>query len=245
MIFLGIDIGGTGIKGAPVCVETGELKSDRIRVRTPQPATPDQVIDAAAGIVAHFDLKGPVGFGFPAVIKNGEVLTAANIDSSWIGINAITLIEKATNRSIVLLNDADAAGIAEMKFGAGKNRSGVVITVTLGTGIGTSIFVNGKLLPNTEFGHIEMMGFIAEKYAAGGVRKKKGLTWIEWGSRVNQYLCKLHELIRPDLIILGGGVSNNYKKFSPCFTVDTEVTQARLKNKAGIIGAAIAAEAAF
>ena len=132
-----------------------------------------------------------------------------------------------------------------MKFGAGKNRSGVVITVTLGTGIGTSIFVNGKLLPNTEFGHIEMMGFIAEKYAAGGVRKKKGLTWIEWGSRVNQYLCKLHELIRPDLIILGGGVSNNYKKFSPCFTVDTEVTQARLKNKAGIIGAAIAAEAAF
>jgi len=240
--FLGIDIGGTGIKGAPVCLETGKLETDRFRLATPRPATPKDVIKTAAEIVRHFDLPGPVGFGFPAVIKNGTVRTAANIDPSWIGVNAAERMAKATGRPVVFVNDADAAGIAEMRYGAGKGRDGVVVIATLGTGIGTSLFVDGALVPSTEFGHLEMKGRVAEKYAAESVRKEKGLSWQEWGERVNEYLCKLHELIRPDLIIVGGGASNKYGKFSPCFTVDTEVVPARLRNQAGIIGAALAAQ---
>lgn len=242
MSFLGIDIGGTGIKGAAVCLETGKLETDRFRLATPRPATPKDVIKTAAEIVRHFDLPGPVGFGFPAVIKNGTVRTAANIDPSWIGVNAAERMAKATGRPVVFVNDADAAGIAEMRYGAGKGRDGVVVIATLGTGIGTSLFVDGALVPSTEFGHLEMKGRVAEKYAAESVRKEKGLSWQEWGERVNEYLCKLHELIRPDLIIVGGGASNKYEKFSPCFTVDTEVVPARLRNQAGIIGAALAAQ---
>ncbi len=242
MSFLGIDIGGTGIKGAPVCLETGKLETERFRIPTPKPATPENVSNAAAEIVRHFDLQGPVGFGFPAVIKNGTVRTAANIDSSWIGVNAAELMERATKRPVVFLNDADAAGIAEMRFGAGRDRDGVVVIATLGTGIGTSLFVDGRLVPSTEFGHLEMKGHVAEKYAAESVRKAKGLSWLEWGGRVNEYLCKLDELIRPGLIIVGGGASNKYEKFSPCFTVDTEVVPAQLRNQAGIIGAALAAQ---
>ena len=242
MSFLGIDIGGTGIKGAPVCLETGKLETERFRIPTPKPATPEKVIGTAAEIVRHFDLQGPVGFGFPAVIKNGTVRTAANIDSSWIGVNAAELMERATNRTVVFLNDADAAGIAEMRFGAGRDRDGVVVIATLGTGIGTSLFIDGALVPGTEFGHLEMKGRVAEKYAAESVRKAKGLNWLEWGGRVNEYLCKLDELVRPDLIIVGGGASNRYEKFSPCFTVETEVVPAQLRNQAGIIGAALAAQ---
>lgn len=242
MSFLGIDIGGTGIKGAPVCPETGKLETERLRIPTPKPATPANIITAAASIVQHFDVMGPVGFGFPAVIKNGKVRTAANIDTSWIGLNAAELMERATNRPVVFLNDADAAGIAEMRFGAGRGRDGVVVIITLGTGIGTSLFVNGTLVPSTEFGHIEIKGRIAEKYAAESVRKAKNLNWIEWGGRVDEYLCKLDELIRPDLIIVGGGASNKYDNFSPCFTLETEVVPAQLRNKAGIIGAALAAK---
>ncbi len=242
MSFLGIDIGGTGIKGAPVCLETGKLETERFRIPTPKPATPEKVIGTAAEIVRHFDLQGPVGFGFPAVIKNGTVRTAANIDSSWIGVNAAELMERATNRPVVFLNDADAAGIAEMRFGAGRDRDGVVVIATLGTGIGTSLFIDGALVPGTEFGHLEMNGRVAEKYAAESVRKAKGLSWLEWGGRVNEYLCKLDELVRPDLIIVGGGASNRYEKFSPCFTVETEVVPAQLRNQAGIIGAALAAQ---
>lgn len=245
MSFLGIDIGGTGIKGAPVCLETGKLETERFRVATPRPATPKKVIEAAAQIVRHFDLPGPVGFGFPAVIKKGTVRTAANIDPSWIGVNAVERMAKATDRPVVFVNDADAAGIAEMRYGAGRDRDGVVVIATLGTGIGTSLFVDGALVPSTEFGHIEMKGRVAEKYAAESVRKAKGLRWLEWGERVNEYLCKLDELIRPDLIIVGGGASNKYEKFSPCLTVDTEVVPARLRNRAGIIGAALAAQAAY
>ena len=242
MSFLGIDIGGTGIKGAPVCLETGKLETERFRIPTPKPATPENVSNAAAEIVRHFDLQGPVGFGFPAVIKNGTVRTAANIDSSWIGVNAAELMERATKRPVVFLNDADAAGIAEMRFGAGRDRDGVVVIATLGTGIGTSLFVDGALVPGTEFGHLEMKGRVGEKYAAESVRKAKGLSWMEWGGRVNEYLCKLDELIRPDLIIVGGGASNKYDKYSSCFNVDTEVVPAQLRNQAGIIGAALAAQ---
>lgn len=241
MSFLGIDIGGSGIKGAPVCLETGKLETERLRIPTPQPATPTKIIEASAEIVRHFDVLGPVGFGFPAVIKDGTVRTAANIHTSWIGLNAAELMERTTNRPVVFLNDADAAGLAEMRFGAGRGRDGVVVIATLGTGIGTSLFVNGMLVPSTEFGHIEMKGHVAEKYAAESVRKTKELSWMEWGDRVNEYLCKLDELIRPDLIIVGGGASNKYEKFSPYFTLETEVVPAQLRNKAGIIGAALAA----
>ena len=244
MSFLGIDIGGTGIKGAPVCLETGKLETERFRIATPQPATPRKVIETAAEIVRHFDLGGPVGFGFPAVIKNGMVRTAANIDPSWIGVNAVERMTKATDRPVVFVNDADAAGIAEMRYGAGRGRGGVVVIATLGTGIGTSLFVDGALVPSTEFGHLEMHGRVAEKYAAESVRKAKGLSWTEWGGRVNEYLCKLDELIRPDVIIVGGGASNKYEKFSPCFNVETEVVPAQLRNQAGIIGAALAAQTA-
>jgi len=242
--FLGIDIGGTGIKGAPVCLETGKLETERFRIATPKPATPRKVIETAAEVVRHFDLGGPVGFGFPAVIKNGMVRTAANIDPSWIGVNAVESMTKATDRPVVFLNDADAAGIAEMRYGAGRGRGGVVVIATLGTGIGTSLFVDGALVPSTEFGHLEMHGRVAEKYAAESVRKAKELSWTEWGGRVNEYLCKLDELIRPDLIIVGGGASNKYEKFSPCFNVETEVVPAQLRNQAGIIGAALAAQTA-
>ncbi|MCY4546483.1 MAG: ROK family protein [Gemmatimonadetes bacterium] len=244
MRLLGIDIGGSGIKGAPVCLESGKLETERFRIATPKPATPDKVIKTAAEIVRHFDLEGPVGFGFPAVIKNGTVMTAANIDSSWIGVNAAERMAEATGRPVVLVNDADAAGMAEMRYGSGRGRDGVVVIATLGTGIGTSLFVDGKLVPSTEFGHIEMKGHVAEKYAADSVRKEKRLGWRAWGRRVNDYLCKLNELIRPDLIIVGGGASNKYEKFFPCFTVDTEVVPARLRNQAGIIGAALAAQTA-
>ncbi len=244
MSFLGIDIGGTGIKGAPVCLETGKLETERFRIATPKPATPRKVIETAAEVVRHFDLGGPVGFGFPAVIKNGMVRTAANIDPSWIGVNAVESMTKATDRPVVFLNDADAAGIAEMRYGAGRGRGGVVVIATLGTGIGTSLFVDGALVPSTEFGHLEMHGRVAEKYAAESVRKAKELSWTEWGGRVNEYLCKLDELIRPDLIIVGGGASNKYEKFSPCFNVETEVVPAQLRNQAGIIGAALAAQTA-
>ena len=242
MSFLGIDIGGTGIKGAPVCLETGKLETERFRIATPRPATPGKVIGTAAEIVRHFGLEGPVGFGFPAVIKHGTVRTAANIDPSWIGVNAAERMAKETDRPVVFLNDADAAGIAEMRYGAGRGRDGVVVIATLGTGIGTSLFVDGKLVPSTEFGHLELKGRVAEKYAAGSVRKAKRLSWQEWGDRVNEYLRKLDELIRPDLIIVGGGASNKYEKFSSRFTVDTEVVPARLRNQAGIIGAALAAQ---
>ncbi len=242
MSFLGIDIGGSGIKGAPVCLETGKLETKRFRIATPQPATPKEVIETAAKIVRHFDLPGPVGFGFPAVIKHGTVHTAANIDPSWIGVNAAKRMTKTIGRPVAFLNDADAAGIAEMRYGAGRGRTGVVLIATLGTGIGTSLFLDGVLVPSTEFGHIEMKGRVAEKYAAERIRKAEKLSWLAWGERVNEYLCKVHELLRPDLIVVGGGASNQYEKFSPCFTVDTEVVPAKMRNKAGIIGAALAAQ---
>lgn len=239
MEVLGIDIGGTGIKGAPVNIVTGEIVGERERIPTPQPATPDAVIDTVVQLVDHFKWSGPIGCGFPAVIKDGAVHTAANIDPSWIGVNARDMLEKATGQSAAFMNDADAAGLAEMRFGAGKDQSGLVLIVTLGTGIGTALFIDGKLVPNTEMGHLEIRGKDSEKRASERARIKKKQTWKQWARRVNEYLCAMETLLWPDLIIIGGGVSKKHDRFFPYFTVKTRVVPAQLLNEAGIVGAAL------
>lgn len=242
MEILGIDVGGTGIKGAPVDTATGALAGERLRILTPQPATPEAVIDTMAQIVKHFKWTGPVGCGFPAVIKDGSVHTAANIDPSWIGVNIRDMMAQATGQNGVFLNDADAAGMAEMRFGAGKDREGLVLILTLGTGIGTSLFINGQLVPNTELGHIEIRGKDAEKRASERVRIQKKLNWKKWARRVDEYLCRMEALLWPDLIIIGGGASKKHDRFFPYFKVKAETVPAQLLNEAGIIGAALAAE---
>lgn len=241
MEILGIDIGGSGIKGAIVDIKKGEFISDRHRIPTPQPATPDDVSDVVAEIVDHFDYEGPMGICFPAVVKGGVTLSAANVDNDWIGIDAEGLFEEKTGNPLVVMNDADAAGIAEFTFGAGQEYDGTVILLTLGTGIGSAIFVNGTLVPNTEFGHMELKGMDAEDYAADRVRKDEDLSWKKWTKRVSKFLDKMDVLFSPDLYIIGGGVSKKHKKFFPALKTKTPVVPAKLRNQAGIIGAALAA----
>jgi polyphosphate glucokinase len=239
---LGIDIGGTGIKGAPVDVERGVLTADRFRLLTPQPATPAAVAGTVAEVVKHHDaVAGRVGGTFPAVIRHGTALTAANVDKTWIGTDVRTTLERATSRPFTVLNDADAAGLAEMRFGAGKHRPGVVVIVTLGTGIGTAVFVDGALVPNTELGHIEIGGRDAEKRASDHAREVDEISWKKWGKRVNTYLQKLEALLNPELFIVGGGVSKKPEKFFGFIDVRAELVPAELRNEAGIVGAAVAA----
>ena len=209
---------------------------------TPQPATPRAVADAVARIVERFEWTGPVGCALPAVVKDGRVRTAANISRGWLGTDACELLRKACGRPVSAINDADAAGYAEMTFGAGRGRTGVVIMVTLGTGIGTALFVNGHLVPNTELGHLVLRGRDAETWAAGSVREKNDLGWKKWSRRVDAYLHLLHAYFWPDLINVGGGVSRKWRKFLPRLTLTTPVVPARLRNDAGIIGAALAFE---
>lgn len=242
MRILGLDIGGTGIKGAIVDTNTGELVADRFRLLTPSPATPDAVVATTAKVVKHFDWKGPAGCGFPAAIRSGVACTAANISKKWIGVNVAEALSDATGCAVTVLNDADAAGMAEMRFGAGRDRAGTVLILTLGTGIGTAIFVNGQLVPNMELGHIEIDGRDAELLAAEIVRKREGLSWKKWGKQVDRYLQTIEKLIWPDLIIIGGGASKKHDKFFPHFAVHTEVVPAGMLNEAGIVGAALAAE---
>jgi polyphosphate glucokinase len=242
MKILGIDIGGSGIKGAPVDTKTGELLGERFRLPTPEPATPKKVAQTVMKLVQHFDWTDAVGYGFPAAIQHGIVRTASNIDKSWIGTNIVELFTKSTSRLTQVINDADAAGLAEMKFGAGKDQSGVVLMITVGTGLGTAIFSDGKLLPNTEFGHVILHNKIAEHYASDASRKDKELSWKKWGKRFDKYLNRLEDLLWPDLIIIGGGASKKFDRFSECFTVKARIAPAQLLNDAGIIGAALAAE---
>jgi polyphosphate glucokinase len=238
---LGIDIGGTGIKGAVVDPETGTLLRERYRVPTPHPALPDAVGDVMAEVVRHFDWSGPIGCTFPAVIKDGMIYSAANVDPSWIGIDGQLLLHKKSGCPVVLLNDAGAAGMAEMAFGAGKGQQGVVIVVTLGTGIGTALFHNGTLLPNTELGHIEIRGKDAEERASDRVRVAKGWDWAKWGAHLDEYLGRLEALLSPDLFIIGGGVSQKAEHFLPLLHRKARVVPAQLLNEAGIVGAALAA----
>jgi polyphosphate glucokinase len=238
---IGIDIGGTGIKGAPVDVTRGVLTADRLRLLTPQPALPEAVAKVVAEVVGRFPGDGPVGATFPAVIRRGRAETAANVDKSWIGEDVAARLSDGTGRPFVVINDADAAGLAEMRFGAGNGRGGVVVMVTLGTGIGTAVFVDGTLVPNTELGHLELGGREAEQRAAESVREGKGLSWSKWGKRVDEYLRHLEMLLSPDLFIVGGGVSKKSVKFFPYLHTKAEIVPALLLNEAGIVGAAVAA----
>ena len=241
MKVLGIDIGGSGIKGAPVDVKTGQLLAPRFRIPTPQPANPRPVAKTIAQITQHFEWSGPIGCGFPAVVQQGITRTAANIHPSWIGIDAAALFSKITGCPTQVLNDADAAGLAEMTFGAGRGQRGVVLLVTIGTGLGTSLFTDGVLLPNTELGHIEINCEDAESNASDAARQREHLSWRQWVKRFDEYLGTLEKLVWPDLIILGGGASKKHEKFISRLNVQAQVVPAQTLNEAGIIGAALAA----
>lgn len=238
----GVDVGGTGIKGAVVDVESGELLTERVRILTPHPATPEAVVPVIAKLVSDAGYDGPVGCGFPAVIKSGVVRTAANIDKSWIGTSVTDGISAALSGvPVSVINDADAAGLAEMRFGAGKGAGGVVVMLTIGTGIGCAVFHDGVLLPNTELGHLEVDGHDAETRASEIAREEHDLSRKQWAKRFNRYLEVLEALLWPDLIILGGGVSKEPEKFMPLLKSDAKLVPATLANEAGIVGAALAA----
>jgi polyphosphate glucokinase len=237
----GVDIGGTGIKGAPVDIDEGRLVSPRFRLATPKPSGPDAVAAAVAEVVGHFGWVGPVGATFPAVVKNGVALTAANVDQGWIGTDVSAVLRTAIGDvgDISVVNDADAAGLAEMAFGAGRDAGGVVVLTTFGTGIGTAVFLHGQLIPNTELGHIEIGGVEAERTASELVRERDGLSWEKWAKRVNHYLGTLEALLWPDLIIIGGGASRKAEKFLDHLKIRTKVVPAQLQNDAGTVGAAL------
>lgn len=238
---LGIDIGGTGIKGGIVSLATGELIGDRFRIDTPQPATPKAVTKTAGQVAAHFDYRGPVGITFPGVVKHGTVLTAANVDPSWVGESLVELTTPVMPGAVTVLNDADAAGLAEARFGAGRGRDGLVVMVTFGTGIGTALVHDGVLIPNAELGHIEVHGEDAEHRAAASAKERKGLSWEQWAERADEYLQKLEALLSPELFIVGGGVSKKADKWVPRLHLKTELVVAQMLNNAGIAGAALAA----
>src|SRR4051794_9778447 len=221
MNILGIDIGGSGIKGAPVDTDRGELTAEYFRIPTPQPSTPDAVGDVVAALAQHFAWRGPIGCTFPAVIKDGVAYSAANVDHAWIGTNGQALFQQKTGCPVLLLNDADAAGIAEDKFGAGKGHQGVIMLLTFGTGIGSALICDGRLVPNTELGHMEICGKEAEHRASDHVREKKNLSWKKWAAAVNEYLQRMEALFSPNLFIIGGGVSKKHAKFLPLLTVRT------------------------
>ena len=241
MEILGIDVGGSGIKGAPVNTTTGVLTAERVRLPTPDPSKPAPVAETVAEVVRSFDWNGPVGCGFPTVVRQGVIYTAANISKKWIGENAAVLFSKASGCPVYVINDADAAGLAEMTFGAGRGRQGVVMIVTIGTGLGVSLFTDGHLLPNAELGHILLDGKDAELTASDAARKRLDLSWEEWAKNFNKYLNRLEQLLWPDLIILGGGASKKQEKFLPYLDVKAEVVLAQFLNDAGIVGAALAA----
>jgi len=241
MQILGIDVGGSGIKGAPVDIATGELTAERLRIKTPKGAEPGPVADVVAEIAKSFNWSGPIGIGFPAPIKTGVAMMAANISEKWVGTNADELFTKTTGCPSTTVNDADAAGLAEMEFGAGRGQPGTVIMITLGTGIGTAIFHRGKLLPNTEFGHLDMKGRDAEHRASDAVRQLEDLSWKKYAKRLNKYLAEMEKLFWPDLFIIGGGISKKSEKYVPLLTINTPVITANFLNEAGIVGAALAA----
>ena len=238
---LGIDIGGSGIKGCPVNTKDGLMLGKRHRIATPSPATPENIAGTIRQIVKHFRWEGPIGCGFPGVIQNGVARMAANLHDSWVDTNVNKLFTKTTGLPVTVINDADAAGLAEMEFGAGQGHRGVVLLLTVGTGIGVVMFVNGRLVPNLELGHIELKGMDAEKYCSDALRKSENLNWADWAKRFDEYLHTIEDLVWPDLIILGGGASKKGEQFMGLLTVRTKVVPAELLNNAGLVGAALAA----
>lgn len=245
-IAIGVDVGGSGIKAGAVDVVSGTLVAERIRVATPEPSTPENVIDAIARLVPRLEravgVTGvPVGVDIPSVVIDGVAKTAANVDQGWIDFDAQAALDRVLHRPIVVINDADAAGIAEMRFGAAKGRRGTVIVLTLGTGVGSAIFVDGRLVPNTELGHMEIRGRDAERRSSANARVRRGISWKAWAEDLDEHLQAIHRLFWPSLFVLGGGVSKNADKFVPRLTVRTPVVPAELRNDAGIIGAALVA----
>lgn len=237
----GIDIGGSGIKGAVVDLSQGELESARIRIPTPQPATVDSVLDVAHEVIQQAGWDGPVGCTFPGIVRRGVIGSAANVDDGWIGVSLAERLQERTGHPVSALNDADAAGLAEVRFGAGRGREGVVMVLTLGTGIGSALFVDGILVPNTELGHVELDGRDAESHAANSAREREELSYPEWAERLQRYFSHIESLFSPDLFIVGGGVSKKAHKFLPLLDLTTEIVPAQLLNESGIVGAAAAA----
>lgn len=244
---VGLDIGGSGIKAAVVDVEAGELVGERVRIPTPEQARPDDVARVADEVVDAVVAAGPaptvraVGVGFPAVVRQGVTTTAANVHADWIGAPAAELLGRALDRPVLVANDADVAGLAEIRFGAGKDVRGVVLVTTLGTGIGSALFVDGVLVPNTELGHVEVDGVDAETRAADSAREREDLSWKDWAKRLQKYYSLLETVLQPDLIVVGGGVSKKHDKFLPLLELRTTIVPAELRNEAGIIGAAVMA----
>ncbi|MFJ6559269.1 polyphosphate--glucose phosphotransferase [Streptomyces sp. NPDC091412] len=242
MQIFGVDIGGSGIKGAPVDLDRGELTQERYKVLTPHPATPDTVADGVKEVVDHFGWTGPVGLTFPGVVTGGAMVrTAANVDKSWVDTDARALFGgRLGGLPVTVVNDADAAGVAEMRFGAGRDRKGTVVLLTFGTGIGSAVFVDGVLVPNTELGHLELNGHEAEKRASSKAKDDHELSWERWARRVRKYLAHVEMLFSPELFIVGGGVSRKSEKFLPLIEdIKAEIVPAQLQNNAGIVGAAM------
>lgn len=237
----GVDIGGSGIKGCVVDLRSGSLDDERVRLATPQPATPAAVAELVATVTNEFGWHGPMGVTLPAVVKRGIARTAAHLDPSWIGMDVNTLFSGYCRVPVVVLNDADAAGLAEMRFGTGRDQDGVVVLLTFGTGIGSALFLDGELVPNTELGHLQVDGADAEIRAAAAARDAEALSWTDWAARVSRYLQVLEDLVWPDLIIAGGGVSKKAEKWLSLLECRTPVVAAALRNDAGIVGAAAAA----
>lgn len=237
---MGIDIGGTGIKGAPVDTAAGALLSERVRMPTPQPSEPEAVIKVVRELLEQFpDCEGPVGITFPGVVDAGIVRTAANVDKHWVDLDADALFTTTLGRPVTMVNDADAAGVAEMRFGAGRGHRGTVLMLTFGTGIGSALFVDGRLLPNTELGHLELDGHEVERRASAVARETHDLSWEKWAVRVQAYLRHVEMLFSPSLIIIGGGISKKPEKFLPHIKIRTNLVPAKLHNDAGIVGAAM------
>ena len=242
MAILGIDIGGSGVKGAPVDTVRGELLEERYRVPTPQPSDVASIVEAAAEVAGKFDGYDRVGVTFPGVVVDGVTRTAANVDKSWLDAPAAELFSKRLGKPVTVLNDADAAGVAEVAFGAGKGRPGLTMMLTFGTGIGSALFLDGTLIPNTEFGHLELDGKDAELRASDRIREQEDMSWEKWAGRVQEYLRHVEMLLSPRLFIIGGGVSKKSDRFFPLIDIRTPLVPAALLNNAGIIGAAVTAE---
>jgi polyphosphate glucokinase len=240
-LLLGIDFGGSSIKAGVADVASGALMTEMVKAPTPDPSRPEAVIDAMCGLVARLPSSGPIGIGYPGVVKQGRIRTAANVHASWLGVEGAALLTERLGRPAVFLNDADAAGLAEMKWGAGRGVSGIVIMITFGTGIGSAVFMDGELLPNTEFGHLELKGMDAEDWASARVRTEQKLDWPAWIERVNAYLDYMHALFWPDVFILGGAVSERFDEFARLLKSEADIRPAQFAGQAGVVGAALAA----
>lgn len=239
----GIDFGGTGIKGAPVDLKVGDFAHDRVRIDTPKPADPQAVAEVFQQIVDSFPASStPVGVTVPGIVRRGVVLSAANIDRSWLNEDADAIFTEALGREVHVVNDADAAGLAEVEYGAARGRGGLVMVITLGTGIGSAMIFDGQLVPNSEMGHLEIDGAVAETRAATSAREREGLSWEAWSERLTTYFSHLERLFTPDLFVVGGGVSKSWAKFGHLIEIETEIVPATLQNRAGIVGAALVAQ---